>query len=158
VHGRLAQDSGTIGLPIARDLHHRTRMTTRRRDGRTARTDWRVLARLAGYTLVEVELHTGRTHQIRVHFSALGHAVVGDTLYGAPKAPLAGRHALAPLGRNFLHAARIVFTHPVTQETIEVRAPLPSTLREWLDGLTAVSASGRGEVGAALRPYTVSSL
>lgn len=154
VHGRLAQDSGTIGLPIARDLHRRTRMTTRRREGRAARTDWRVLARLDGYTLVEVDLQTGRTHQIRVHFSALGHAVVGDTLYGAPKAPRAGQHPLAPLGRNFLHAARIVFTHPATQKPIEARAPLPAALREWLAGLAAAIGSGSGEIDAALRPYT----
>ena len=153
VHGRLEQDAGTIGLPIARDLHHRTRMTTRRRDGRTARTDWRVLARLEGYTLVEVNLHTGRTHQIRVHFSALGHAVVGDTLYGAPQTPHAGRLALEPLARNFLHAARIVFTHPVKQEPVEVRAPLPAELREWLASLTAGSGSGAREVDAVLRKY-----
>ena len=153
VHGRLEQDAGTIGLPIARDLHHRTRMTTRRRDGRTARTDWRVLARLEGYTLVEVNLHTGRTHQIRVHFSALGHAVVGDTLYGAPQTPHAGRRALEPLARNFLHAARIVFTHPVKQEPVEVRAPLPAELREWLASLTAGSGSGAREVDAVLRKY-----
>ena len=153
VHGRLEQDAGTIGLPIARDLHHRTRMTTRRRDGRTARTDWRVLARLEGYTLVEVKLHTGRTHQIRVHFSALGHAVVGDTLYGAPETPHAGRLALQPLARNFLHAARIVFTHPVKQEAVEVRAPLPAELREWLASLTAASGSGAREVDAVLRKY-----
>lgn len=158
VHGRLVKDSGTIGLPIARDLRRRTRMTTRRREGRAARTDWRVLARLDAYTLVEVDLHTGRTHQIRVHFSALGHSVVGDTLYGAPREPRAGRRGIAPLGRNFLHAARIAFTHPVTQKGIEVRAPLPAALREWLAGLAAALGSGSGEMEAALRPYTEISL
>jgi 23S rRNA pseudouridine1911/1915/1917 synthase len=154
VHGRLAQDSGTIGLPIARDLHRRTRMTTRRREGRAARTDWRVLARLDGYTLVEVDLHTGRTHQIRVHFSALGHPVVGDTLYGAPREPRAGRRVLAPLGRNFLHAARIGFTHPATRDAVDVRAPLPAALREWLAGLASALGAESGEIEAALRPYT----
>jgi len=154
VHGRLARDSGTIGLPIARDLRRRTRMTTRRREGRVARTDWHVLARLDGYTLAEVDLQTGRTHQIRVHFSALGHAVVGDTLYGAPKEPRAGRSALSPLRRNFLHAARIAFTHPATQKALEVRAPLPPALCEWLMEMSAAVGMGSGEIEAALRPYT----
>jgi 23S rRNA pseudouridine1911/1915/1917 synthase len=154
VHGRLPRDCGTIVLPIARDLHRRTRMTTRRREGRAARTGWRVLARLDGFTLVEVDLLTGRTHQIRVHFSAQGHPVVGDTVYGAPRAPRAGRVSLAPLGRNFLHAARIEFAHPSTQQVIAVRAPLPPALSDWLAGLAAVAGSGSKEIDAALRPYT----
>ncbi len=149
VHGRLEKNSGSIGLPIARDLHRRTRMTTRRKQGREARTDWRVLARVDGYTLVEVELHTGRTHQIRVHFSALGHPVAGDTLYGAPREPRAGRQALEPLGRNFLHAARIVFEHPRRKEPVEVRAPLPVRLREWLQSLARAAGTVAGEKDAA---------
>ena len=72
-------------MPVARDLHRRSRMTARRREGREARTDWRVRLRLGAFTLVEANLHTGRTHQIRVHFSALGCPVVGDTVYGAPR-------------------------------------------------------------------------
>ncbi|MGH9781134.1 MAG: RluA family pseudouridine synthase, partial [Candidatus Acidiferrales bacterium] len=76
LHGRLKSDTGRIELPVSRDLHRRVRMTTRRRQGRPARTDWRVRMRLPGYTFLEADLHTGRTHQIRVHFSALGHPVV----------------------------------------------------------------------------------
>jgi 23S rRNA pseudouridine1911/1915/1917 synthase len=155
VHGRLAKDSGTIGLPIARDLRRRTRMTTRRREGRAARTDWRVLARIGDYTLVEVDLHTGRTHQIRVHFSALGHPLVGDTLYGAPREPRVARHVIAPLGRNFLHAGRISFTHPATQKPITVRAPLPGALREWLDRLAAAAGSAPGEIDTALKEFSL---
>ncbi|HEY5054552.1 MAG TPA: RluA family pseudouridine synthase [Acidobacteriaceae bacterium] len=89
VHGALAQEAVTVTLPIARDLVRRTRMTTRRPDGRTAISHVRVLERLATpygpFTLVEVRIETGRTHQIRVHMQSLGHAVVGDTLYGAPR-------------------------------------------------------------------------
>ncbi len=153
VHGSLKHDAGTIGLPIARDLRRRTRMTARRHEGREARTDWRVLARLDGFTLVEVSLHTGRTHQIRVHFSALGHPVVGDTLYGAPRHPRAGRQTLPPLGRNFLHAARIRFQHPRRAGTVEVRAPLPSELRAYLEPLAGALGLGSSAIDAALRPY-----
>jgi len=89
VHGTLTQDAVTVTLPIARDLVRRTRMTTRRPDGRTAVSHVRVLERLTTpygpFTLVEVRIETGRTHQIRVHMQSLGHAVVGDTLYGAPR-------------------------------------------------------------------------
>ena len=131
VHGRLKRDAGTIDLPVGRDPVHRTRMTTRRREGREARTDWKVLARLESFTLVLVRIHTGRTHQIRVHFSALGHPVVGDTLYGAPRQVRVPRNAAAPspLGRNFLHAARISFEHPRTGKRVTLSAPLPPELR-----------------------------
>ena len=109
LHGKLKGEAGTIDLPVARDLRRRSRMTARRREGREARTDWRVRLRLGAFTLVEANLHTGRTHQIRVHFSALGCPVVGDTVYGAPRVELVGGETLPPLGRNFLHAARVGF-------------------------------------------------
>ncbi len=153
VHGSVERDAGTIGLPIARDLRRRTRMTTRCREGREARTDWRVVARMDGFTLVEVKLRTGRTHQIRVHFSALRHPVVGDTLYGAPRQVRAGRATLAPLGRNFLHAARIGFQHPSRTERIEVCAPLPQDLRDYLRWLAAALGTGAGAIDAALAGY-----
>ena len=85
LHGKLKGEKGTVDLPVARDLHRRARMTARRREGREARTDWKARLRFDGFTLIEADLHTGRTHQIRVHFSALGAPVVGDTLYGAPR-------------------------------------------------------------------------
>jgi len=153
LHGRLERDAGTIGLPIGRDLRRRTRMTTRRRQGREARTDWRALARLDAFTLVEAELHTGRTHQIRVHFSALGHPVVGDTLYGAPRHLHAGRQVLPPLGRNFLHAARIVFLHPRRMAPVEVRAPLPAELRDFLQQLEQALGPAGGTIDAAARSH-----
>ena len=153
VHGALKQDSGRIELPVARDLHRRIRMTTRRREGRPARTDWRVRLRLAGYTLVEADLHTGRTHQIRVHFSALGHPVVGDTLYGAPRQPKIASALVQPLARNFLHAARLNFLHPITGKAVAVRAPMPAELVDYLRNLARLSGSQLAAVDAALKPY-----
>ncbi len=153
VHGRLKEEAGSIGLPIARDLRRRTRMTARRRTGRAARTDWRVLARLDGFTLVEVRLHTGRTHQIRVHFAARGHPIVGDTLYGAPGEPRAGGKALPHLVRNFLHAARIRFLQPRTAAAVEARAALPAELRTYLDALAAALGADVLAIDAALRGY-----
>jgi 23S rRNA pseudouridine1911/1915/1917 synthase len=154
LHGRLARDTGSVDLSVARDLRRRTRMTARRgAAGRQARTDWRVLARVEGFTLAEVRLHTGRTHQIRVHFSALGHPVVGDALYGAPRQVRAGRAALPPLGRNFLHAARIRFLHPVKEEPVEARAPLPAELREFLIRLATALGKAPDSFDAALRGY-----
>ena len=169
VHGRLPRESGTIILPIARDPHRRTRMSARAAvrgrsalpAGRQARTDWRVLARLPGFTLVEIELHTGRTHQIRAHFSALGHPLAGDILYGAPAPPSARKQprpagALPPAlppDRPFLHAARLGFTHPATGLPVEFRAPFPSDLAEYLAHLSAASGIKPGVIDAAIRPY-----
>ena len=153
LHGKINGESGRIELPVARDLHRRTRMTTRRKEGRAARTDWRVRLRLPGFSLVEASLHTGRTHQIRVHFSALGHPVVGDTLYGAPRQPKAGIRTLQPLERNFLHAVRLRFLHPRANKEIEVRAPFPAELAEYLRGIARASGSDEHAVDAALKPY-----
>ncbi|MGH9794696.1 MAG: RluA family pseudouridine synthase [Candidatus Acidiferrales bacterium] len=161
VHGRLKGQSGAIELPVARDLHRRTRMTTRRREGRAASTHWRVLLRLesgagrarTAFTLTEVDLRTGRTHQIRVHFSAIGHPVVGDTLYGAPaQIRIAGR-ALPRLPRNFLHAARICFLHPRFGTPVEVRAPLSEDLQSYLRQLAEAMETTQQSVDAVLRAF-----
>ena len=153
VHGRVVKDTGSINAPVARDLKRRTRMTTRRAGGREAQTDWRVLARLDGFTLLAAQIHTGRTHQIRVHFSSQANPVVGDTLYGAPREPRAGRTTLAPLGRNFLHAARISFLHPESGKPVEVRAPLPAELCEYLRQLARALGLAAGFVDEAAKGY-----
>jgi 23S rRNA pseudouridine1911/1915/1917 synthase len=130
VHGSLKQETGRIERPIARDPVHRTRMTARLATGRAAWSQYRVLRRWAKFTLLEVRIGTGRTHQIRVHLSSIGHAVVGDTLYGAPKA-----EGHPPLGRFFLHAHRIRFRQPSSGEEVTVVSPLAGELEEWMQGL-----------------------
>jgi 23S rRNA pseudouridine1911/1915/1917 synthase len=153
LHGLLMEDSGRIELPVARDLRRRSRMTARRREGRSALTDWRVCLRFDGFTLVEARLHTGRTHQLRVHFSALGRPIVGDSLYGAPRRPHVGSVSLPPLGRNFLHAAAVRFLHPRTDLPVNVRAPLPAELVAYLHELARAARAAAGAVDAALRAY-----
>ena len=153
VHGKIRQDSGSITFPISRDPKRRTRMTARGRSGRLARTDWRVISRLDCCTLVEAAPHTGRTHQIRAHFAAMGHPVVGDTLYGAPGAIRLGSRTLPALGRNFLHAARIGFFHPSSDDWVEVRAPMPKDLRVYFEELSRCLGRLNTEIDSALLPY-----
>src|SRR5271169_267067 len=153
VHGKMPRDSGTITLPISRDPRRRTRMTARATTGRHARTDWRVIARLDRCTLVETVLHTGRTHQIRAHFAAIGHPVVGDTLYGAPRGLRAGTRNVPLLERNFLHGARLGFSHPSSGAWVEVRAPLPRDLRVYFNQVGASLGWRAAEIEAALAPY-----
>jgi 23S rRNA pseudouridine1911/1915/1917 synthase len=157
VEGLLKEDSGRIELAIGRDPKRRVRMTARRSavlaDAREARTDWRVLARIDTTTLVEVQLHTGRTHQIRVHFSAVRHPVLGDTLYGAAAELLVGKNSLPPLGRNFLHAAKLGFTHPRSRVWIDLSAPMPESLRAFLKQLAAAAGDDPQRIDAALANY-----
>jgi len=153
----MKEDSGRIELAIARDPNRRTRMTAKRAsllpNSRPARTDWRVLSRIDSTSLLEVQLHTGRTHQIRVHFSELRHPVVGDTLYGAAGQLHVGRTTLPVLGRNFLHAAKIGFNQPRTGKLIELIALLPAELRDYLEKLAAAAGEDRLRIDAALKGF-----
>jgi 23S rRNA pseudouridine1911/1915/1917 synthase len=122
-------------------------------NAREARTDWRVLARVDSTTLVEVQIHTGRTHQIRVHFSALRHPVVGDTLYGASGQLHVGRSSLPALGRNFLHAAKIGFQQPRSGRPLQLTAPLPAELRSYLAKLATAAGENPARIDAALQGF-----
>ncbi len=161
VQGVLGEKSGRIDLAIGRDPIHRTRMAAQRKswhgagivNPREARTDWKALAKIDNTTLVEVQLHTGRTHQIRVHFSALKHPVVGDTLYGGGSELRVGKVTLPKLGRNFLHAAKIGFAQPRTGAWIEVRAALPAELGDYLKKLCDAAGEPQGRIDAALAGY-----
>jgi len=152
VQGAVERERGTINASVGRDPLRRTRMTTRPGDdARTAVSHYEVTQRIASrfgkFTLVRVRIETGRTHQIRVHMASIGHPVVGDTLYGGAGQltdqvaaqivqSKAARRKASPerlkLGRNFLHAARLEFTHPTTGKTLQLEAPLPQELTAYL--------------------------
>ncbi|NLE21568.1 MAG: RluA family pseudouridine synthase [Actinobacteria bacterium] len=126
--GSLPQDEGTIDAPIGRHLRDRKRMSLHTAAGKRAVTHFKVLGRAEGFTLARVRLETGRTHQIRVHFSALGHPVAGDLQYGRRPRP----HGL---GRQFLHAARLAFPHPEDGREVSCASPLPPDLSAFLGDL-----------------------
>ncbi len=134
VFGQLAEE-GQIEASIGRHPSHRKKMSTRPRRGREARTHWKVLERFRHFNLAEFRLETGRTHQIRVHLSSLGHPLLGDALYGGRKRlasiePLPLRQGLQRLRRQALHAASLGFVHPVTRETLEFSSPTPEDMEE----------------------------
>jgi 23S rRNA pseudouridine1911/1915/1917 synthase len=124
VQGRPSARTGVIEAPLGRDRRVRTRISTDTADGRAAVTHFATERALEGYTLLRVRLETGRTHQIRAHLKAIGHPVVGDPEYG--------RQGLLGLERQFLHAEHLAFEHPVTDERIDIRSPLPADLAEAL--------------------------
>jgi 23S rRNA pseudouridine1911/1915/1917 synthase len=133
VHGHVKQDKGTITSSISRDSVRRTRMTTRRSGGREAISHYKVQKRIESkygkFTRIEVRIDTGRTHQIRVHLSSLGHPVVGDALYGAPREIRGKNTKTISLSRNFLHAAALEFQHPRTGDLIKLQSDLPAELQ-----------------------------
>lgn len=139
VHGRVMQESGRIEEPIARDPSKRTRMATVR-GGRPALSLYRVRRRFERFTLLDVEIKTGRTHQIRVHLQWLKHPVVGDAVYGDGRdktvADVRMRARIATLNRQFLHAEQLGFRHPRTGEPLRFSAPLPPELIDLLDELS----------------------
>jgi 23S rRNA pseudouridine1911/1915/1917 synthase len=128
VEGRPGARRGTIDAPLGRDRRVRTRISTETDEPRRAVTHFEVERALEADTLLRVRLETGRTHQIRAHMQAIGHPVAGDPEYGG-----AGRHGLA---RQFLHAARLAFDHPVSGARIELRSPLPADLAAALERAT----------------------
>ena len=129
IDGQPPARTGTIDAPIGRDRRDRLRVSLDTDAPREARTHYEIERLLAAATLVRVTLETGRTHQIRVHFAAIGHPVSGDPLYG-----VAGRYGLE---RQFLHAARLAFEHPVTSKAIDVQSGLPADLSAALERAAA---------------------
>jgi len=163
VHGSLKKDAGTVSAGISRDRVRRTRMTTRLAGGREAVSHYKVVRRLdtpyGKFTLLQVKIDTGRTHQIRVHMASLGHPVVGDRLYGAPAqlraAPrskpasnrtMPGSSETLSLQRNFLHAAELELVQPRTGSHLAFTIPLPGELEAFLAKLADTkSQDGRAD-------------
>jgi 23S rRNA pseudouridine1911/1915/1917 synthase len=132
IWGHLDGEKLTVDKPIARDPNDRTKMAVSL-TGRPSRTDFVRLARFVSCDLLRAHLHSGRTHQIRVHLTSIGHPVVGDDTYGGGGAR---RMVALPSKRHFLHAAWLVFKHPVTGEMMDLRSPLPGDLRESLGAIS----------------------
>jgi 23S rRNA pseudouridine1911/1915/1917 synthase len=161
VQGAMERERGTITAGVSRDPVRRTRMTAKpNENARSAVSHYEVVRRLATrygkFTLVQVRIETGRTHQIRVHMASIGHPVVGDTLYGAAgqltdqvaaqaATSRAARKRAQPevlkLGRNFLHAAKLEFDHPLTGKDLRLEAPLPKELAGFLERLESAGSS-----------------
>ena len=137
VHGEFRTDRGEIKAPIGRDRLHRIKMSTHASLAREAYTLFQVRERFTKFTLLELDIKTGRTHQIRVHLSSVKHPVVGDTLYGAPgRIVLPGTQLSVPtLQRNFLHAAVLEFSHPRSQKLLQFSCELPGALLQFLENL-----------------------
>jgi 23S rRNA pseudouridine1911/1915/1917 synthase len=136
VHGQVKNAQGKICKPVGRDPIRRTRMKAGGLRPREALTRYKVIGRFPGFTLLEAHPETGRTHQIRVHFAAIGHPIVGDTTYGAPGRLHLGGGEVATLPRTFLHAGFLEFQHPRTRQAVSFTAPLPAELGDFLASLS----------------------
>ena len=137
VHGRMRTASGTVDAPLARDPHHRQRMAVRPPGkGKRAVTRWRSTEQFAHFTVVDVSLETGRTHQIRVHMASLEHPVVGDRTYGGKHRPP------IPIGGLALHAAELSFLHPATHAVQRFTASLPERIEALLCHLRNTPQAG----------------
>lgn len=140
VYGRMSQESGEIEAHIGRSPHNRTRMAVLQGGaGRTAHTLFQVVRSYPEFTLLEVQIKTGRTHQIRVHMAHIGHPVVGDATYGGGRENSIRnaviKQRIGALRRHFLHSAQLAFTHPRTGERLKFNAPVPPELVEFLKAL-----------------------
>jgi 23S rRNA pseudouridine1911/1915/1917 synthase len=144
VHGEMESDSGVISLPVGRHPVDRKRMSTASRKSRTAETSWRVKERFGGATLIDLNLKTGRTHQIRVHCAAVNHPIVGDAVYGRRrrrKVITNGNefsNIIKSIDRQMLHARRLEFNHPDKATLVSVEAPVPQDIQAVIHALRKI--------------------
>jgi len=145
VRGLVKNDSGEISKPIGRDVKSRVKMSTKAKRARKAMTSYKVVKRFPGFTLLEVRLSTGRTHQVRVHLSSINHPVAGDVVYGgkivaASTLPKPLQDALKKIKRQLLHAATLGISHPRTGVYMEWSAKMPEDMREVISALEGAKA------------------
>jgi 23S rRNA pseudouridine1911/1915/1917 synthase len=142
-YGQVKKPAGVIDLPIGRHPKHRKKMSVKSRQSRPTETRWQIKEAFAEVTLLEIDLRTGRTHQVRVHCAAIGHPVVGDATYGKKRRwqkVLSGRtiEALKTARRQMLHAWHLAFVHPRSGKMMHFESPLPSDMTLVLDALRAL--------------------
>jgi 23S rRNA pseudouridine1911/1915/1917 synthase len=143
VYGDMESESGVISFTIGRHPVDRKKMSIQSRKGRTAETTWQARERFSGFTLLDLILKTGRTHQIRVHCAAIHHPIVGDSVYcgrkvrkkPAQEMNISGAIDSVAVSRQMLHAWRLEFTHPITQERLSIEAPIPKDMADLIDVL-----------------------
>jgi 23S rRNA pseudouridine1911/1915/1917 synthase len=140
VYGKFGQDEGLIDSAIGRHPSERKRMSTRTKRGRMAITRWKKIEEFDGYTLLEIFPQTGRTHQIRVHLSSIGHPVLGDPLYGRKGRPGTIhdpflKEGVKRMNRQALHAYKLGFIHPKTGKKLQFVSPMPKDIKEVLEWL-----------------------
>ncbi|MBW1835853.1 MAG: RluA family pseudouridine synthase [Deltaproteobacteria bacterium] len=143
VYGDMESESGVISFAIGRHPVDRKKMSIQSRKGRTAETRWQARERFSGFTLLDLILKTGRTHQIRVHCAAIHHPIVGDSVYCGRKVrkklaqemDMSGSIDSVAVSRQMLHAWRLEFTHPITQECLSIEAPIPKDMADLIDVL-----------------------
>ncbi|MBF0175416.1 MAG: RluA family pseudouridine synthase [Magnetococcales bacterium] len=148
VKGHPEREQGRIEAPIGRHPTQRTRMAVTTRHGRAAVTHYTVLEKLTGFSLIQCRLETGRTHQIRVHLTHIGHPLLGDPVYGRPFQPPghwpeAVQHQVRSFARQALHATTLGFTHPITGERLAFDSPPPEDFKGLLTALRSLGESGR---------------
>jgi len=142
VHGKMKADSGTISLPIGRHPVDRKKMSVHSKKSRNAETTWKIKERFILATLIDIDLKTGRTHQIRVHCAAINHPVMGDPVYGGRRGRMKieiSKDYRLSVPRQMLHARCLELTHPSTQTILCFEAPIPSDM---LDTITALRSTG----------------
>jgi 23S rRNA pseudouridine1911/1915/1917 synthase len=155
VYGNVKKNEGLIDAPIGRHPDQRKKMSIRTTRGRPSLTRWKVVERFGDFTLLEIHPQTGRTHQIRVHLTSMGHPLLEDPLYGRRgKSGITGnpqiRECLKRMNRQALHAHRLGFDHPRTGEKVQFVAPIPQDMKEALECLRlqtskfSLSLDGRG--------------
>jgi len=148
VVGRPSRAAGKIDTLHGRDSHDRKRFTTRVKTGRRAVTNWRLVEDLGRAALLQAELETGRTHQVRVHFAALGCPILGDATYGRSPRDLAVREIARTLGRQALHARVLGFFHPKSGTWLEFQSKPPADFSAALGSLRVLAADDRAKVDA----------